>query len=536
MQAECRVVAARCRPFADHRVSAGARPSRVGALNPGRIRHYQVTAPLAKRQPVLIYRNSLQKTLERHRQFNRSNLIAKRRDRPRITAQRPSAREETSNVDKSASRPQDDGSNKNKTRKETAKVKSEARSQPPKTEELKSSQHRLSWTVRADRPAQKPWLSLVNGNADQDNGMTRLNAEIESLQRYMTPTPKEVTVTKSILRSIIAVLQAISPETPRLIGSRMANMALGHSTVDVLLPISRSRTGEVDQQTISMVKSALERSTLFDNVHVINEKYLLMKIAHRSGLPVVITSRRKFLESMEFIKLCHEEFPELSPLYTTIRMILESRGLFGSDNSSINPYGLTLLIISFLKLHAQEQQSGPNNLANLLFSLLDTYGNQISLTTTGISAEPAGYFTFASLRQATLNAIQNGNGSEPKHLRGQRALLRFKLHASHRKNQPAAQHLCIQDPVSPLQDVGLSCTRTTELQKAFAEAYTQLREAVDSWDRNDGSLTRDDSILASALRANFDDFEDLRNRIWWYRKAEEMREAGKEPLDDRIVQ
>lgn len=481
-----------------------------------------MTAPLGKRQPVLIYRNSLQKTLERHRQFNRSKLLSKGRDRPKIEDPRRLTREETLSADKSASGSPDDGSNKSRTQKKIAKVKIEAERHPTKADDSTSAQSRLSWAVGANRPAQKPWLSLLNGNADKDNGMTQLNAEIESLQRYMAPTPREVTVTRLILQSIIAVFQSISPEQPQLIGSRVTNLALGHSTVDILLPISRSRTGEVDEQTISVVKSALERSTLFENVHVINEKHLLMKTAHRSGLPVVITSRRKFLESMEYIKSCRMQFPELPPLYTTLRMILESKGLFGSENSSISPYGLALLVISFLKLHAQEQPR-QHNLAELLLTLLDTYGNKISLTTTGISAEPAGYFTFASLRRAALEAIESDNGRERKHLRGQRALLRFKLHASHRKNQPAAQHLCIQDPVSPLQDVGLSCARTPELQKAFAEAHSQLRGAVDAWDRNDGLLAKDDSVLGSVLQANFNEFENLRDRIWWYRK---LKEAG----------
>jgi hypothetical protein len=73
----------------------------------------------------------------------------------------------------------------------------------------------------------------------------------------------------------------------------------------------------------------------------------------------------------------------------------------------------------------------------------------------------------------------------------------------------------VQDPTNYLRDLGGSCTRTVEIQSAFESAYTRLEAAIDNWEpfdpRDGGPLSR--SILSSALRANFEDFEARRAKM-----------------------
>jgi DNA polymerase sigma len=201
------------------------------------------------------------------------------------------------------------------------------------------------------------------------------------------------------------------------------------------------------------------------------------------------------------------EYPPLRPLYMALRVILESKSIFGAETSSISPYGLILLIAAFMKLH-NERLSGKSCLGVQFLAILETYGTKVNLETTGIAVDPPGYFDFASIRQHKYSSRHNGQN--PAYLRGQRALLRFKVNAGDKANHPAAKHLCIQDPANYLNDVGLLCVRTAELQGVLSDAYRRLRTAVDMWD--DGYRSHD-SILGQALHANFDDLERMRSRI-----------------------
>jgi hypothetical protein len=188
-------------------------------------------------------------------------------------------------------------------------------------------------------------------------------------------------------------------------------------------------------------------------------------------------------------------------------MILESKGIMGTEKSSVSPYGLILMITVFLKLR-EGQWSAQDGLGEQLLAILETYGTKINLQRTGIAVDPPGYFDFASIREHENSSSHRGQ--EPAYLRGQRALLRFKVNAANKANLPAATHLCIQDPANYLYDVGRPCIRTAELQTVLADAHRLLQTTVEKWDRGD----RDHgTVLGQALRANFDDLERMRNRI-----------------------
>jgi hypothetical protein len=178
-------------------------------------------------------------------------------------------------------------------------------------------------------------------------------------------------------------------------------------------------------------------------------------------------------------------------------MILESNGIFGTEKSSLSPYGLILMITAFLKLH-EGRFGREDGLGEQLLAVLETYGTRINLQRTGIAVDPPGYFDFATIRQHEESSSHLGK--EAAYLRGQRALLRFKVNAGDKANHPAATHLCIQDPANYLYDVGRPCIRTAELQTVLADAHRRLRTAVDKWDKGDRAQG---TVLGQVLRANF---------------------------------
>jgi len=169
------------------------------------------------------------------------------------------------------------------------------------------------------------------------------------------------------------------------------------------------------------------------------------------------------------------EFPQLRPLYFAIRMILQGKGLFGVKRKSLTPYALQLMIVSARKKSLNDYNR-PDTLGELLLDFLDLYSAHFDCRTMGVSVEPPIFFTMSALRLIQKQGQEEGY-VDP-YIRGQQSLLRAKITAAARGNEPVANHLCIQDPTNHLTDVGWSCTRTNELQRVLFDARHYLITAM----------------------------------------------------------
>ena len=143
-------------------------------------------------------------------------------------------------------------------------------------------------------------------------------------------------------------------------------------------------------------------------------------------------------------------------------------------------------------------------MGNQFLALLQFYGTQVDLQSVGVAVDPPGLFG-ADMLPVTSDA------DEPAYQRGQRSLISSKRTAAAKRNLIVAQRLCIQDPTHYMNDLGRSCTRTFELQSAFAAAHQQLRHAYDEW--ASGGHIKSSSVLATTLQANFDGLEIVRNKL-----------------------
>jgi DNA polymerase sigma len=193
------------------------------------------------------------------------------------------------------------------------------------------------------------------------------------------------------------------------------------------------------------------------------------------------------------------EYPALRPLYLGTRTLLEARGLYGG---AIEKDALLMLLVAFLKMN-HGRFTGPNALGYQLIAFLKLYGTGVDLRRVGVAVDPPSFFD-----NETLRATDDKN-AEPAYRRGQRSLMNAKRTAVAKGDLSAGQRLCIQDPTHFMKDLGRSSTRTTEVQSAFETAYEQLSEACEKWE----GPGQDRSILATALRANFDDYEGRRWQI-----------------------
>lgn len=370
----------------------------------------------------------------------------------------------------------------------------------------------LHWGVneKEGRPAQCPWLAHLNSSSSVGDGLSHLDEEIRALERYLIPSPQEQASIDRIFHGFSTLVTEVLPHPPQMVGSRSTGMALSYSNLNLFLPATRPKSHLNALRDVEMV---LQQQSVFHCHSDRSPSRLPVATWFHSatGLQVHVSCVENLPSSLEKVKLYGAEYPALRPLYVAIRMILEVHGVFGSYNSSIRPYGLLLLIVAALKLDHNRSFHQRASLGEQLLHVLHTYSSAVDFRTTGVAVEPPGFFNSKTFQEK--HAVASSE-HQPAQLRGQLSLLRRKEKALRRSNHPWAERLCIQDPDNYMKDLGLSCLRSVELQKIMAETHQRLHETIATW--NDRGSTAKDSVLGSVLKANFTEFEGLRNRITRY--------------------
>lgn len=139
------------------------------------------------------------------------------------------------------------------------------------------------------------------------------------------------------------------------------------------------------------------------------------------------------------------------------------------------------MCISFLQLHPRHKSYENLNLGVLLMEFLELYGRKFNYMKTGIS-------------------IKNGGRYIPKEE------LQRDMIDGHRPS-----HLCIEDPLTPGNDIGRSSYGALQVKYAFEYAYVSLQSAVSPIHNSISDCTKH-SILGRIVRVA-DDVIEYRNWV-----------------------
>ncbi|KAI9040492.1 uncharacterized protein KD926_008197 [Aspergillus affinis] len=498
-----------------------------------------------------IFNNSLWKTLEAHRSQNRNGLIRK------VIFKNP-PEEQYSLPENTAVVPEEQPSlEAHRSQKRNGFIRKIIRKGPPKKQpslptatprrvltserpayaKQKAStpsttagyssvwegeQVRWAASSKINRPEQSPWMAYVGGPRHaQLHGISQLDAEVRALDKYLSPIAQEQNHVAQVVTEVQDLIADTVPRPPLLIGPWRTGLAMSHSALEFVLPVPDSaRSIERDRKPsatrpqvlqsyadlLRNVENALRRSSLFrDQIWIDGKPNPALTAIHRpTGLRLQFRCGEGPPSSIEYIRDYLAEYPSVRPLYMTSRLMLEARGLFSMHNHSITTNALVMLVVGFLKINHGRFRASGGSLGEQLLGFLQFYGTTVDLTTTGISVDPPGCFNAETVKSASKEYDLD---DVPAFLRGQRALVNIKRTAASRGNVPKASRLCIQDPANYMNDLGRSCTRTSDLQAAFAHAYNLISAPLDK------HIRPGESLLAPALQANFDDFSQVRARI-----------------------
>lgn len=468
-----------------------------------------------------VFTNSLSRTLEAHRSSNRASLIRKvySRDpspglfRPYIPPENRAGYEPPAPpppVPVPAPR---------------IKLKDGVKSI---SEKPQSKADQLSGIRRADASiydpfGQKPWLRYMQPCEATGDAFAFLDAEIRALNSYLSPSLDEQKQTDRIYEELDSLLVAMLPSPLEHIGLRSIGLATAHSAIELILPFrdtqrspdqirkpsaSRPQIRRAHMNLLERVKSVLMSSPAFENITLIKYGPCLEARHKSTGLKVRITCGEHAPAIFEYLQDYLNEYPAVRPLFLASRALIEACST-RFNHMHIDSNALVLLLVTFLKLN-HGRFTGPPTLGHQWMAFLKLYGSDVDLSSVGVALDPPGFFGNEVLR-----ANENGD-AEPAYLRGQRSLMRAKLTAKAQGNLQLGQSLCIQDPTHFMQDLGRSFTGIREVQSELKTAYEQLSKACEQWE----GPSDDASILATALRASFDGFENRRRQITHGPRAE----------------
>ncbi|KAJ5594525.1 uncharacterized protein N7459_000733 [Penicillium hispanicum] len=465
-----------------------------------------------------VFTSDLRRTLEAHRSSNRARLIRKIYPKtPPAGLFRPYIPPENRAGYRAPGRPAPTA-DESKTKKSTSRKHSRGLTRDTSAQSTKDQFMKGPIQGSGPLPEQQPWLSYRASFQTTGDATTYLGTEIQALDNYLSPSATEREQIHRVTTDLALLLGKVIPQPPQLIGSRRTGLALAHSNLNFLLPFedpsrslgrarrpsaSRPQIQEDHSNLIRQVRSILLSNPIFDgSVQLFGKRKPILKARHGpTGLLLEFQCGEIVPAIDEYLQDYLVEYPVLRPLYAGARTLLEARDTFGAAKASIGSDELAILIVAFLKIH-HGRFLGPHRLGDQFLALLRFYSADVDLRSVGVAVDPPGLFNAKTLRIPS-------EADEPAYLRGQRALVKAKRAAVRAGNFRVGQRLCIQDPTHYGNDLGRWCHRTFDLQDTFAVAYERLVFACKDWK----GPCEDSSILAAAVRANFDELENVRRKI-----------------------
>ncbi|XP_052233237.1 LOW QUALITY PROTEIN: terminal nucleotidyltransferase 4B-like [Dreissena polymorpha] len=292
-----------------------------------------------------------------------------------------------------------------------------------------------------------PWIP--QGRLYHQPAVIWLHEEIKDFYQYMSHTAEEQAMRQDVVNRITDVIKELwDTAEVEVYGSFKTGLYLPTSDIDLVV------NGKWAKLPLFTLEDALLRKGITDKESV--------KVLDKDSVPVVKltdskteirvnisfnvqTGTKSALLIMGFVK----DYPVLKYLVLVLKQFLLQRDLNEVFTGGISSYALILLVISFLQLHPREDARNPNlNMGVLLVEFFELYGRHFNYLNTGIS-------------------VKDGGRYRPK-----------DDICKHMYNGHRPAFLCIEDPLTPGNDIGRSSYGVMQVIKFFEYAYLVLSYAL----------------------------------------------------------
>lgn len=264
---------------------------------------------------------------------------------------------------------------------------------------------------------------------------------------YMSPTETEHLVRSTVVSRIRVAIASLWPAARvEVFGSFRTGLYLPTSDVDLVV------IGHWDKPPLW----TLERELLARDIAERGS----IKVLEKATVPIVKMTDKysdvkvdisfnmsSGVKSAELIKQFKDRYPALARLVLVLKQFLLQRDLNEVFTGGISSYSLILMVVSFLQLHPRpERLRRPLNLGVLLIEFFELYGRKFNYVKTAIRVTDGGCYV-------AKDEVAMSDGHRP-------ALL------------------CIEDPLTPGNDIGRSIYGAIQVKQAFDYGYVVLQQAV----------------------------------------------------------
>ncbi|BET02519.1 PAP-associated domain-containing protein [Nesidiocoris tenuis] len=276
-----------------------------------------------------------------------------------------------------------------------------------------------------------------------------LHQEILDFYDYMSPTAEEHNMRTQVVAKIEALVLELWPAARvEVFGSFRTGLYLPTSDIDLVVIGDWERLPLRTLEETLLTKGVCTK----DNIKVLDKATVpIVKLTDRaSGVKVDISfNMNNGVRSAELIKEFKVKFPVLSKLVIVLKQFLLQRDLNEVFHGGISSYSLILMTVSFLQLHHLDEASLENaNLGVLLIEFFELYGRKFNYVKTAIRIKNGG--TYIS-KQEMQKDMKDGH-------------------------RPSV--LCIEDPLTPGNDIGRGSYGALHVRQAFEYAYISLSQAI----------------------------------------------------------
>jgi len=303
-----------------------------------------------------------------------------------------------------------------------------------------------------------PWIKKPYYEPTKDG----LNEQIKHFVEWVAPTEEERLMRADVCRRIERVVSKIWPNAvTETIGSTCTDLCVPTSDIDMVIfgvtfPQCNIDGGQSDANAFAIeclykLAKKLEEVAQKNSIEVLDSaKVPIIKMRDRkSGIEIDIsfgvTSGKE--NSKVVLEYC-KKYPLVKPLTLVIKYYLKQKFLNNSWSGGIGSYTLVIMIISYLQLHAKNDEPSESTLADHLIGFFGLYGSKFNYVESVISIVNEGKY----LRKSDKNW----------------------------KNENNPSLLSVEDPHNPDNDVGCIAFKIENAKEAFFQAYNILVESNNS--------------------------------------------------------
>jgi len=387
-------------------------------------------------------------------------------------------------------------------------------------EETLPTRSRLPWMAYLTEPEDGTWISAAH----------RLSAEIRAFEDYSAPSRDEKRAAENALSEVIRTIQQADPNLDvDVIGSRASGFD------DPLSDLDLNVTNRLSPRTMNKLKTPYEILRFLEDVfrgnhlgvrlkacplkvlfNVRAAKVPILICQHRpSGLEVQIQATPRAIDSTEYVKAFHQEFPNLRSLFKVIKQIMIMRGLNIGSHGGLTSYPLIIMIVAALKF--SEGKFERMDAGQQLLYFLDQYTG-MNFGASGISTRPLRYFLKylgnPNHKQKPLvieKELAATSTNFEKELAGQRQMAV--------REQRDRFLMTLQDPADPFNELGRSVYLIKDIQETLIGIHTKLKASMAEWEEFEpqpGSFhgqRRTQSLLESCIGGDYRVYEQERKDL-----------------------